>query len=52
MAKKKPKVSVLEASAQLAQKGESWAWNQRLVRGPGSILTGSNILLLEFFVFT
>ena len=32
------------ASATLAQKGECWTWNQRLIKGPGSILTGGNIL--------
>ena len=36
------------ANDKLVQKGECWTWNQRLIRGPGSILTGSNILLLEF----
>ena len=37
------------AHASLAQKGgECWTWNQRLIRGLGSILTGGNILLLEF----
>ena len=46
---KEPKVSVLQASAHLTQKGECWTWNQRLIIGPGSILTGGNILLLEFF---
>ena len=39
------------AHARLAQKGECWTWNQRLIRGPGSILTGGIILLLEFFDF-
>ena len=34
---KEPKVSVLQANAQLAQKGDCWTWNQRLIRGPGSI---------------
>ena len=48
---KEPKVSVLQAKAKLVQKGECWTWNQRFIRGPGSILTGGNILLLEFFVF-
>ena len=41
---KEAKVSVLQANAQLAQKGE--CWNQRSIRGPGSILAGGNILPL------
>ena len=45
---KEPKVSVLQVNAQLAQKGESWTWGKRLIRGPGSVITGSNMLLLEF----
>ena len=28
------------ANDKLVQKGECWIWNQRLIRGPGSILTG------------
>ena len=40
---------VLQANAQLAQKGECWTWmNQRFMRRPGSILTHSNILSLDF----
>ena len=31
------------AHARIAQKGECCNWNQRLMRGLGSILTGSNI---------
>ena len=33
------------AHVRLAQKGECWTWNQRLIRGLGSI---GNILSLEF----
>ena len=44
-----PKVSVLQVNAQLTQKGESWTWNQKFMRGPGSILTGGNILSLDSF---
>ena len=36
-------------NAKLVQKGECWTWNQRLIRGLGSILTGGHILLLEFW---
>ena len=43
---KEPKISVLQANAKLVQKGECWTWNQRLIRGPGSIPTGCNIWLL------
>ena len=46
-----PKVSVLQANAQLTQKGECWTWNQRLIRGLGLILTGGNIFYWIFFVF-
>ena len=35
--------------ARLAQEGECWTWNQR---SRDSRLTGSEILLLEFFVFS
>ena len=49
---KEPKVSVLQANAQLAQKGECWTWNQRFMRGVHSIPTGGNILSLDFFVLT
>ena len=48
---KEPKVSVLQANAQLVQKGECWTLNQRFMRGLGSILTGGNILSLDFFCF-
>ena len=48
---KEPKVSVLQANAQLVQKGEGWTWHQRFMRGPGSIPTRGNILSLDFFVF-
>ena len=34
---------VLKANAKLAQKGECWTWNQRLIRGLGSIPTRGNI---------
>ena len=34
------------------QKGERWTWNQRFIRGLGSILIGGNILLLDFFLFS
>ena len=34
-----PGVSVLWASAQLVHGGKCWAWNQRLITGPDSILT-------------
>ena len=47
---KEPEVSVLQANAQLSQKGECWTWNQRFMRGPGFIPTGINILSLEFFL--
>ena len=43
---KEPKVSVLQGHAKLVQKGDCWVWNQN---ARGSILTGGNILLLEFF---
>ena len=36
------------ANARLTQKGECWTWNQRLIRSPGSILTGSNIFHKNF----
>ena len=39
-----PKVPVLQPNTQLAQKGSCWTWNQRFVRGLGSILTGCNFL--------
>ena len=42
---------VLQANAQLAQKGERWIWNQRFMRHRGSILSGGNILSLDFFCF-
>ena len=29
----------------------TWTWNQRFMRGLGSIPTGGNILLLDFFCF-
>ena len=45
---KEPKASILQANAQLAQKGECWTWNQRFIRGQGSMPTGDNILSLEF----
>ena len=45
---KEPKVSVLQENAQLAQKGECWTWNQKSIRGQGSILTGGNILSPDF----
>ena len=45
---KEPTVPVLQANAKLVQKEECWTWNQR---SRGSILTGGNILLLDFFVF-
>ena len=38
-----------KANAKLVQRGECWTWNQRLIRGPGSILTGGNIT--GFFCF-
>ena len=31
------------------EKLECWTWNHRLSRGAGSILTGGNVLLLDFF---
>ena len=37
------------ANAKLVQKGECWTWDQGVIRGNGSILTGGNILLLDFF---
>ena len=37
------------AHARLAQEGECFTWNQRLIRG--SIVTGSNILSLTYFCF-
>ena len=45
---KDPEVSALLANAQLAKKGEWWTWNQRFMRGPGSIPTGGHILSLDF----
>ena len=45
---KEPKVSVLQTNAKLVQRGEFWTWNQRLIRGLGSIPIGGNILSLEF----
>ena len=44
-------MSVLEASAQLAQKGECWTWNQRLIRVLGSILSGVTFFT-DFFLFS
>ena len=49
---KEPKVSVLQANAQSAQKGECWTRNQRFMRGLGFMPTGGNILPLNFVVFT
>ena len=49
---KEPKVSVSQANAQLAQKGECWTRNQRFMRGLGFMPTGGNILPLNFVVFT
>ena len=49
---KEPKVSVLQANAQLAQKGECWTWNQRFMSGVGSSPSGGNNLSLDFFVLT
>ena len=46
-----PKVSVLQANTQCAQIGEYWTWNQRLIRGLGSILTGGNIFVTGIFCF-
>ena len=43
---KEPKVLVLQPNAKLVQKRECWNWNHR---SRDSILTGSNIVLLEFF---
>ena len=39
---KDPKVSLLQTNALLAQKGYCFTWNQRLIRGPGSIPTEGN----------
>ena len=47
---KESKVSVLQENAKLPHRGECWTWNQRLIRG--SILSGGNILLLDFFLFS
>ena len=33
-------------------KGERWTWNQRFIRGLGPILSGDEIFLLDYFVFT
>ena len=49
---KQPKVSILQANAQLTQKGEWRTWDPRLIRSLGSILTWGNIFFLDFFVFT
>ena len=49
---KEPLVSVLQANAQLVQQGGCWTWNQKFMRGPGSILTVGNILLLDIVIFT
>ena len=35
----------------LVQKGECSTWNQRFIRGLGSVLTRGNMLSLDFFVF-
>ena len=43
-----PKVFVLQANAELVQKGECWTWNQRFMRGLGSIPSRGNILSLDF----
>ena len=43
------KVSDLQANEKLAQKGEH---QTRMAEVPNSILTGSNILSLDFFLFT
>ena len=32
------------------KKNACWTWNQRLMRGPDSILTGGNIMSLDFFL--
>ena len=40
MTYKEPKVSGLQANVKLVQKGKCWTWNQRLIRGLSSILTG------------
>ena len=40
---KDPKVSVLQANAQLVQRGYCWTWNQRLIRGLGSVPARGNI---------
>ena len=37
---KERKSSILQANAKLAKKRECWTWNQRLIRGLGSIPTG------------
>ena len=37
---KEPKVSVLQANTQSAQKGGCWSWNQSFMRNMGSILIG------------
>ena len=42
------KQEIKVADAKLAQKGECWTWNQRPIRGVGSVITGDNILLLNF----
>ena len=47
---KEPKVSVLQANANLVQKGECWTWNQRLWEAKGSVPTGVTFLL-HFFCF-
>ena len=48
---KEPKVSVLQANANLVQKGECWTWNQRLWEAKGSVPTGVTFLL-HFFLFS
>ena len=47
---KEPEVSVLQANVKLVQNGECWTWNQRLIRGLGSIRTGANIGIITNFV--
>ena len=47
---KEPKVSVLHANAKLAQESSRVLDLEPEVLG--SVFTGGNILLLEFFVFT
>ena len=46
---KEPKVSDSQENVKLAEKGE---YQTKTLEVPSSIITGSNILLLDFLIFT